>query len=43
MVLAGLVADGVTRVSNINYIERGYENFAENLNDLGAQIVNIEE
>jgi UDP-N-acetylglucosamine 1-carboxyvinyltransferase len=42
MVLAGLVADGVTRVSNINYIERGYENFAENLRNLGADVVNIE-
>lgn len=43
MVLAGLVADGVTRVSNINYIERGYENFAENLRSLGADVINIEE
>ncbi len=43
MVLAGLVAEGVTRVSNINYIERGYENFAENLRNLGANVVNIEE
>ncbi len=43
MVLAGLVADGITRVSNINYIERGYENFAENLRGLGANVVNIEE
>jgi UDP-N-acetylglucosamine 1-carboxyvinyltransferase len=42
MVLAGLVADGVTRVSNIDYIERGYENFAENLRNLGADVVNIE-
>ncbi len=38
MVLAGLVADGFTRVSNIHYIDRGYEDFDKNLRSLGAVI-----
>ena len=39
MVLAGLIADGTTKVTNINYIDRGYEHFDKNLQVLGAQIV----
>jgi UDP-N-acetylglucosamine 1-carboxyvinyltransferase len=39
MVLAGLVAEGVTRISNVSYIDRGYEQFPENLVALGAKIV----
>lgn len=42
MVLAGLIADGVTKVTNINYIDRGYENFAGNLQKLGADIRRVE-
>ena len=38
MVLAGLIADGKTIVSNVSYINRGYENFVKNLNNLGAKI-----
>ncbi len=41
MVLAGLVANGVTKVTNINYIDRGYEQFPENLQALGADIQRI--
>lgn len=42
MVLAGLIAEGTTKVTNIDYIDRGYENFVENLTSLGAQITRVE-
>jgi len=38
MVMAGLIADGVTRVSNLKYLYRGYEAFIEKLQHLGADI-----
>ena len=38
LVLAGLVAKGVTQVDNIDYILRGYENLDEKLRKLGAEI-----
>jgi UDP-N-acetylglucosamine 1-carboxyvinyltransferase len=38
LVIAGLMADGVTEVYNLKYIDRGYENFEEKLRGLGAQI-----
>lgn len=38
LIIAGLVADGDTVVDGIEYLERGYENFVENLNELGAEI-----
>lgn len=38
MIIAGLLADGVTRVSNLHYLYRGYENFIEKLIHLGAEI-----
>ena len=39
LVLAGLVAKGTTKVNNIEYILRGYENLDEKLNSLGADII----
>ena len=39
LVLAGLVAEGYTNISGVKYIERGYENFVETLNVLGAKII----
>lgn len=36
LVMAGLVADGTTVVSNIHHIDRGYEKFVEKLQALGA-------
>jgi len=39
LVIAGLVAEGVTEVYNIRYIDRGYENIEGKLSKLGAQIV----
>ena len=38
LVLAGLAAEGETRVNGVHYIERGYENFVENLQGIGAYI-----
>ena len=38
LVLAGLVAKGTTYVSNIEYIQRGYEHLEEKLQNLGANI-----
>lgn len=43
MVIAGLVAEGETEVYNINYIDRGYENFEVKLRSLGAQIIRQDE
>ena len=39
IVIAGLVARGKTRVDNIEYILRGYENLDKKLNKLGAKII----
>lgn len=38
LILAGLAADGVTTVSRVYHIDRGYERIEEKLSGLGAQI-----
>jgi UDP-N-acetylglucosamine 1-carboxyvinyltransferase len=38
LVLAGLVAEGVTEIWDVFHIDRGYPSFVENLNRLGARI-----
>ena len=38
LVIAGLIAQGVTEIYNLKYIDRGYENFEQKLRNLGAQI-----
>ncbi len=38
LVIAGLMAHGVTEVYNLKYIDRGYEKFEQKLRNLGAQI-----
>lgn len=38
LVLAGLVAKGETKVGGIHHINRGYEDFIEKLNKIGAKI-----
>jgi len=38
LVLAGLAAEGFTAIDEIRYIERGYEDFPQKLQSLGAQI-----
>src|SRR3954452_15515710 len=39
LVLAGLMADGVTTISDVHHVDRGYESFVESMRSLGAQIV----
>lgn len=41
MIIAGLMAEGVTEVENIIYIDRGYENVAEKFQKLGADIKRV--
>lgn len=38
LVLAGLVADGITTVGEVHHIDRGYEGFVEKLVSLGADV-----
>ncbi len=38
LIIAGLVASGVTEISSINYIERGYEEIIDKFRALGADI-----
>jgi UDP-N-acetylglucosamine 1-carboxyvinyltransferase len=38
LVLAGLVADGETTVSDVHHIDRGYPGFVERLRELGADV-----
>jgi len=42
MVIAGLMARGETVISNIHYIDRGYERLDEKLKSLGAGIQRVE-
>ncbi len=42
LVIAGLAAEGTTRVENIHYVERGYERLIEKLTGLGAKIRRVE-
>jgi len=41
LVLAGLKADGVTEVSRVYHIDRGYEHLDEKLRELGADIERV--
>lgn len=43
MVLAGLAAEGITEVSDIRHIERGYEGLVEKLRALGAEIDKVDD
>lgn len=43
LIIAGLMADGTTTISNIEYILRGYEDLVEKLSAVGANIRIIEE
>lgn len=42
LVIAGLAAEGTTVVEDINFIERGYEDFHLKLQSLGAQIEKVQ-
>jgi len=41
LVLAGLKAEGITEVSRVYHIDRGYEHLDEKLSELGAQIERV--
>jgi UDP-N-acetylglucosamine 1-carboxyvinyltransferase len=41
LVLAGLKADGITEVSRVYHIDRGYEHLDEKLNELGAHVERV--
>ena len=42
LVIAALAADGISYVDQIEYIERGYENFCEKINGLGGAMEKID-
>ena len=41
LVIAGLAANGITSVSNVEYIDRGYEDLIDKLKRLGADIKRV--
>ncbi len=41
LVLLGLIANGKTIVNNVHFIDRGYDNFEDMLNSLGANIKRV--
>ncbi len=41
MIIAGLCANGVTEIGNIEYIDRGYANVVEKLNAVGGNIKRV--
>jgi UDP-N-acetylglucosamine 1-carboxyvinyltransferase len=43
LVLTGLVADGVTRVTELKHLDRGYVNFHEKLASIGADIERVKD
>lgn len=43
LIIAGLVAEGVTRVTNLKHLDRGYYKFTEKLQALGADVERVDE
>ena len=43
LIIAGLAAEGTTRLKNVHFVERGYENIIEKLTALGANIQRVDE
>lgn len=43
MLVAGMIADGITTITNIEHILRGYENIVEKLSKVGASIKLVDE
>lgn len=41
MIIAGLMADGITEIENIEFIDRGYEKIVEKFTALGADIKRV--
>ena len=42
MIIAGLMAEGITEITDIYHIDRGYENFEEKFIGLGGDIQRIQ-
>ena len=42
LIIAGLMADGITEISNVYHIDRGYDNIDQKLIGLGAKITRYE-
>ncbi len=42
MIIAGLMADGTTEITDLHHIDRGYENFEDKFVQLGADIQRVE-
>ena len=43
LIIAGLAAEGTTKVEDIHFVERGYENVVEKFTAMGANITRIED
>jgi len=43
MTIAALVADGVTEISELHHLDRGYEGFGEKLRAIGVEVRRVEE
>ena len=43
LVLAALAADGISEISELHYIDRGYESIEKSFSSLGANIKRVEE
>ena len=43
LVIAGTLAEGITTISNLEHIDRGYENIEQKFGNLGAKIKRIKE
>ena len=41
LVIAALAAEGKSEIDNIEYVERGYEDFVNKLKDIGADIEKV--
>ena len=38
MVIAALVADGITEIADLHHVDRGYEDFEDKLEGIGAEV-----
>lgn len=43
MVVAALVADGITEVADLHHLDRGYDGFVDKLSALGVEVQRVEE
>lgn len=41
LILAGLISEGITRVTNLRHLDRGYYKFHEKLQELGADVERV--